>query len=345
MNEPMLRWLPFELHTHTFHSDGKQTLLELAEGARALGFAGIALTDHNTMTGLADKETVSGQTGVGIIPGLEWTTFFGHMVTLGIREYVDWRNLSPFHLHRGIEEVHRQGGLAGIAHPFRVGSPMCTGCFWEFEVSDWREIDYIEVWSGLFPSIQRNNARAFALWTDLLNRGYRIAATSGRDWHVPGPVAEPVSATFLGIAGEADSSSTRALPGAAVDALRRGAASISMGPLPLVSVRTEDGSGAAVIGEALGRPQDGLRPVVIASLAVDFTVRDGLWELQKPAVELRLNSNRGVFAACELSRERPEAASEVDVSGVSWVRGELYGVMHGVHTMIGFTNPIYFDIY
>ncbi|WP_165972358.1 CehA/McbA family metallohydrolase [Paenibacillus piri] len=193
------KWLPFELHCHTYHSDGKQSLAELAAAAKALGLSGVALTDHNTMTGLADRDNVAEQSGVEIIPGLEWTTFFGHMLTLGIREYVDWRNLSPFHLHRGIEGVHRQGGLVGIAHPFRVGSPMCTGCYWEFEVSDWNAVDYIEVWSGLFPSIRRNNARAFALWTELLNRGYRIAATSGRDWHVSDPASEPVSATFLGI--------------------------------------------------------------------------------------------------------------------------------------------------
>ncbi|CAG7644609.1 CehA/McbA family metallohydrolase [Paenibacillus allorhizosphaerae] len=345
MNDAQKRWLPFELHTHTFHSDGKQTLLELAEGAKALGFSGVALTDHNTMTGLAGKEHVSRQTGVEIIPGLEWTTFFGHMVTLGIKEYVDWRNLSPFHLHRGIEDVHRQGGLAGVAHPFRVGSPMCTGCFWEFEVSDWRQIDYIEVWSGLFPSIQRINARAFAFWTDLLNRGFRIAATSGRDWHVPGPVSEPVSATFLGLSAAAANPESQPLADAAVDALRHGAASVSVGPLPLLSVRTEDGRELAGIGEAVMIPQGEPRKAVLASLSVDFAARDGQWELQKRTVEFRLNSNRGELAATELSRDRPVATCPIDASGVTWLRGEMYGVMHGVHTMIGFTNPIYFDIH
>ncbi|TVY11053.1 PHP domain-containing protein [Paenibacillus cremeus] len=334
-----MRWLPFELHTHTFHSDGKQSLLELAEGAKELGLAGVALTDHNTMTGLADRERVVEQTGVEVIRGLEWTTFFGHMVTLGIQDYVDWRNLSPFHIHRGIEGVHRQGGLVGVAHPFRVGSPMCTGCFWEFEVSDWAQVDYIEVWSGLFPSIRRNNERAFAFWTELLNQGHRISATCGRDWHVAEPPAEPIAATFLAI--PAEETMPGPLAGAALAALGRGAAAISMGPLPLISIRSDSSAPLAGIGEVI--ETQAAAPTVQLELSVDFSVREGLWELQKPEVELRITSNLGTLMSCELSQALPKVVCPLKTQGLAWIRGELYGVFHGARTMIGFTNPIYFE--
>lgn len=334
----MTRWLPFELHTHTFHSDGKQSLLELAEAAKALGFAGVALTDHNTMTGLAERTEVQEKAGIDIIHGLEWTTFFGHMVTLGIREYVDWRNLSPFHISRGIEGVHRQGGVVGVAHPFRVGSPMCTGCYWEFEVSDWREVDYIEVWSGLFPSIQRNNARAFALWTDLLNRGQRIVATSGRDWHVADPVKEPVCATFLLLAEDEES-----VEAGVLNALRSGKVSVSMGPLPQLSILTTDGQLAAGIGETVSRELLSSRGYEIL-LGVDFSARENQWELVEPSLTMRLNSNKGVIADCILSKDKREAPIKPDINEVFWIRVEMFGTFHGAHTMIGFTNPIYIEV-
>ncbi|WJH36684.1 CehA/McbA family metallohydrolase [Paenibacillus sp. CC-CFT747] len=333
----MIRWLPAELHCHTFHSDGKQSLLELAEAARSLGLEAVALTDHNTMTGLIGREEVTAATGVEVIPGLEWTTFFGHMLTLGITEYVDWRNLSPFHIHRGIEGVHRQGGLVGVAHPYRVGSPMCTGCFWEFEVSDWNEVDYVEVWSGLFPSIRRNNARAFALWTDLLNRGHRIAATSGRDWHVSDPVPEPVCATYLGLSAETQASA--GLAGAALEALRRGRVAVSMGPRPELFLTTAEGHRCGLGEAVLLRADERVEATLTAG--ADFTARAGHWELPAGTLQMRLMSNRGELASAALTKDRPQAELALDLTGVAWLRGELTGVFGGAHTMIGFTNPLY----
>ncbi len=71
-----IRWIPAELHTHTFHSDGSQSLLELAQSAKEAGIETIALTDHNTQSGLIDREQVEASTGIRIIPGMEWTTFY-----------------------------------------------------------------------------------------------------------------------------------------------------------------------------------------------------------------------------------------------------------------------------
>jgi len=137
-----MRWVACELHTHTVHSDGRQSLMELARGASRLGFECLVLTDHNTMSGLAEREQAEQETGLAIIPGMEWTTFYGHMVTVGLQEFADWRNARPGNLHDGVAEVHRLGGLAGLAHPFRIGSPVCTGCYWEYPIADWNDFDY-----------------------------------------------------------------------------------------------------------------------------------------------------------------------------------------------------------
>lgn len=110
-----MRWLACELHTHTFHSDGRQSLSELAEGSIRLGFECFALTDHNTMSGLEDSEQVEREWGTAIIPGMEWTTFYGHMIMLGIQDFVDWREAEKYGIHKGIADIHRKGGLVGMA--------------------------------------------------------------------------------------------------------------------------------------------------------------------------------------------------------------------------------------
>ncbi len=129
--------------------------------------------------------------------GLEWTTFYGHMVVLGMSRYVDWRNVGINDIHAGIAKVHEAGGIAGIAHPYRVGSPLCTGCFWQFQVDNWHDIDYIEIWSEFFPPVKECNQRALTLWTRLLNEGYHITGTYGLDWHAPYPENEMAAATYL----------------------------------------------------------------------------------------------------------------------------------------------------
>ena len=50
----MIRYRPFELHTHTVHSDGDFTPAALVQAAHDFGCAGIALTDHNTDAGMQE---------------------------------------------------------------------------------------------------------------------------------------------------------------------------------------------------------------------------------------------------------------------------------------------------
>ncbi|MBD0381405.1 CehA/McbA family metallohydrolase [Paenibacillus sedimenti] len=329
-------WIACELHTHTFHSDGRQTLRELSLGAKALGFDCITLTDHNTMTGLQDKESVERETGISIISGMEWTTFYGHMVTIGLTAFVDWRPVGPGDIHAGIARVHAQGGIAGMAHPFRMGSPLCTGCYWEFSVSDWNDIDYIEVWSGTFPSIKSDNARAFRLWTGKLNEGFRIAATSGRDWHVQEPVGgDPVSVTYLGLE-EGDVPVTEK----AVRALSAGRASVTIGPLLLLEIEAE--GNVYGLGETVSGDRDPLVSM-IAIAFVDFSVRKGIWDLPEQTYILRLIGNAGVMAEYPVNEENPRVQSDIRNDGLIWMRAELWGTVRGVRALIAFTNAIYFE--
>ena len=47
---PGRRWLAGDLHTHTVHSDGAQTVAELSRFAAGLGLDFVAVTDHNTVS-------------------------------------------------------------------------------------------------------------------------------------------------------------------------------------------------------------------------------------------------------------------------------------------------------
>ena len=78
-----MRWYPVELHTHTCHSDGTFTVEELVQAAKMNGYRALALTDHNTASGTPELIEVAREQGILPVRGLEWTTYYGHMVVLG----------------------------------------------------------------------------------------------------------------------------------------------------------------------------------------------------------------------------------------------------------------------
>ena len=80
-------WLKGDLHCHTVHSDGLNTVRELVENAVALGLDFLAITDHNTNTHHADLNAITGLPIV-LIPGEEVTTYWGHANTWGLREWM-----------------------------------------------------------------------------------------------------------------------------------------------------------------------------------------------------------------------------------------------------------------
>lgn len=329
-----MRWVPFELHTHTPHSDGTHSLLEMCRAAAQLGLEGIALTDHNTVSGLADAEAVSQETGITIIPGMEWTTFYGHMLTLGA-SYCEWRDLGPDDIHRGIDRVHEQGGIVGIAHPYSFGSPICTGCHWDYTISDWNQIDYMEVWHETMPSMKNHNVPAFKQWTELLNKGYRISATAGRDWHRSNPDDTLAAYTYIGLP---ETASPPALSDI-IAAIRKGQLCLSMGPLLEVSLTLgleQYGLGDEVALAVKDAGPDAELTVKITS----STQPERPWGAEEGS-QLIIDSNLGELAkvsAIEYNRQ----PLLLTTAGLSWLRVRLVGTLSGALTTIACTNAIYF---
>lgn len=63
-----------DLHTHSLFSDGSMTPEELLAHAREVGLSAIALTDHDTISGLDRAETAAEKEGIEFVPGVEFST-------------------------------------------------------------------------------------------------------------------------------------------------------------------------------------------------------------------------------------------------------------------------------
>ena len=69
--EPDDRGLNIDLHTHSNCSDGVLTPAELVARAAAAGVEVLALTDHDTITGLEQAQRSASALGVRLVPGVE----------------------------------------------------------------------------------------------------------------------------------------------------------------------------------------------------------------------------------------------------------------------------------
>ncbi len=80
-----------DLHTHTTASDGIYSPAELIDLAKRYGLRSLAITDHDTVGGLDEAVRYAGQTGVEIIPGIEFSVDYegGSFHLVGL--YIDYR--------------------------------------------------------------------------------------------------------------------------------------------------------------------------------------------------------------------------------------------------------------
>ena len=77
-----------DLHTHTTASDGTLTPREVVALAKELGLGAVAITDHDTVSGLGEALAAGEETGMRVVPGVELSIQLEqreiHIVGLGI---------------------------------------------------------------------------------------------------------------------------------------------------------------------------------------------------------------------------------------------------------------------
>ncbi|SEN84208.1 PHP domain-containing protein [Amphibacillus marinus] len=322
------KWLRSELHVHTNHSDGRQSLTEIVEQAEQLELEVVAITDHNTISPLEELRAINENTAVQLLYGLEWTTFYGHLLTLGYEEltYTDWRSIGPTDLERGLANIHRNGAIAGIAHPFRIGNPLGTGCHWEFMMNHLDAIDFIEVWNGSDPNNRYYNKMAFDFWTTLLNKGYTISATSGRDWHHNQEEQLALAYTYVHV-DEASIVNQASFRETFITAIRNGALTVSYGP-PLLLEATVAGT-IYSIGDCIQASGE----------SIEVRAWSERWLRDDQAIQLELVSNKGRLAVEKNTFSLTFSGMYQDLK---WIRAELYEQAKQQSKLIAFTNPIYF---
>ena len=234
-------WYRGDLHGHTVHSDGRWQIADLLAHARARQLDFVTLSDHNTISGLVELDRLA-QPDLLTMGGFELTTYAGHALALGVRQWIDWRVQPGTRTMPQIAaDVDAAGGLFIIAHPMSVGDPICTGC-------DWRHRDMlpgpahvVEVWNGEWEG-ERNNEHALALWYSWLNQGHRLVATAGTDIH--GPLPDGARPGFNVVYADALSEA------AILRAVAAGHLFLSDGPWMSLKGRTDDGA-VAMMGDSL----------------------------------------------------------------------------------------------
>ena len=178
------RFKRLELHNHTVESDGNLTCQELTEYLAADHVDAFAITDHNTTSGQKKIEQLLEEKHypISLIRGMEYTTYFGHILCLNLAKYVPWNSIDQHRPELLFEAAREKGALVGIAHPFSYGDPFARGCRFEMTVSDYSKVDFIEIFNNL-ESLHEVNERGTNLWMSLIFSGYQITATSGMDLH------------------------------------------------------------------------------------------------------------------------------------------------------------------
>jgi len=140
----------------------------LLKSAKKKGLNGIAITDHNCITGALKVKNMNKDKNFEVIVGEEVSTDCGHLLAYNINQEIKLRAIIEV-----IEEIKNQGGLAVYAHPFRVIS------FYNFlkhfsQIQ--KKLDAIETLNGRSMLFDNILADRYAL-------NHNLTGTGGSDAH------------------------------------------------------------------------------------------------------------------------------------------------------------------
>ncbi|MCW3488837.1 CehA/McbA family metallohydrolase [Dethiobacter alkaliphilus] len=185
------------IHIHSSHSDGAQSIPEIAKEASQAGLDFIIVTDHDIIP-LSDEGFYD---DVLVLCGTEVNDTKHHYLALNVHEVIPPNDENP---QQVIDAVNAQNGLGFIAHPYEKGSPLVLNNR-TYPWTDWSVTGFtgIEVWNwssqwrdgvqnillGLFYAylhptgpITGPTPEAMARF-DEITRSRKITAIAGSDAH------------------------------------------------------------------------------------------------------------------------------------------------------------------
>jgi hypothetical protein len=236
-------WYRGDLHAHSWHSDASWDIPDLVVWARANRLDFVTLTDHNTVSGHDEVLTLGGD-DLLTMGGVELTTHHGHALSLGHRDWQEWRTgpLTGLAMPMIAQDVMSKGNLFVIAHPMAPGDPGCTGCRWEHADMMPGPARIVEIWNG--GPWSDYNEDGLALYRRWLAKGHRLMATAGSDIH--GPEGYGTATGFNNVLAE---DRTEA---AILAAIRAGRNYLSSGPTLILTAKGATGD-ALLMGAEVAR--------------------------------------------------------------------------------------------
>lgn len=160
----------YDLHIHSYYSGCSSIRPEkLLRIAKKRGLNGIAVTDHNTIKGGLEAKKLNKNKNFEVIVGAEIRTEAGEILGYYLKREIRSRNAVEV-----IKEIHKQGGIAVIAHPFSHG--FVRKCL---------RVDFKKL-KGL-DGIEAHNSRNMFSWENFYSvmaaEKYKLAKTGGSDAH------------------------------------------------------------------------------------------------------------------------------------------------------------------
>ena len=166
-----------DMHVHSRRSpDGLMTLSEIAERAREAGLHGVAVCDHDRV--FPEDEPLDAFPGLLIVPGVEASTDIGHLLGWFVTRPVKARTFPE-----AVAEIHAQGGIAVLAHPFEHTTRP------ERAETASKYVDGVEVWNS---RAERKNRRANAMAAAFAST-HNLRGFAGSDAHTPREIGNGVT--------------------------------------------------------------------------------------------------------------------------------------------------------
>lgn len=162
--------LKLDLHLHSKYSDdGNGSPEDIIKFLKKKGLHGMAITDHNTLTGSLKAIKIKPKDFI-VIPGVEISTLDGHMIALNIKENIQ-RELT---LEDTVDRIIELGGIPIVPHLYRNMSGIKRNNLKKIIT----KVSTMEVFNSC--SIPQSNLRSAEVAKEL-----KLGGTGGSDSHLP----------------------------------------------------------------------------------------------------------------------------------------------------------------